>query len=56
MCMNSRVVLIVCAVVAIALALRVINKVPDVVDGLLFGVALGLLTVLYIKRDIVRLF
>jgi hypothetical protein len=48
-------ILAACAVVAFALALCFINRVPEVADGLLFGIAVGLLIVLSARKGHVRL-
>lgn len=43
-------VLIVCSMMALALALRLADTTPDLTDGVLFGVALGCILVLYLTR------
>ena len=44
-----------CAMLALILALRFADRVPDFVDGLLFGVVIGSLLVLYATRGRARL-
>ncbi len=43
--------LIVCAMVALALMLRLADTMPDLADGVLFGVALGCIFVLSATRS-----
>ena len=43
----TSIVLLAGSVTAFALALRLMNRVPDFVDGLLFGAAIGCALVLY---------
>lgn len=43
--------LIFCSMAAIALALRLAGTMPNLVDGVLFGVALGCIVMLYATRS-----
>jgi hypothetical protein len=43
--------LVVCSVIAFALALGLVNRAPAYVVGIMFGTAFGCLIVLYAKRD-----